>query len=93
VDPSEYGIRLNVDAPPGPTFIPTLDDALKDARGNEQSTLKRGDMIEIIGASGSGKYPDGPGDFSGLHMAILRHAAGCTSAYIKARLPSHCSSF
>lgn len=48
------GKVLTVDAPPGPTFAPSLDDALKEARRSDASTLRRGDMVEIIGASGTG---------------------------------------
>ncbi|KAL7421904.1 hypothetical protein Q5752_003676 [Cryptotrichosporon argae] len=43
-------------APPGPTFIPSLDDILLDARPHPGgSALQRGDLIEVVGPSGSGK--------------------------------------
>lgn len=46
--------RLIIDAPPGPTFVVALDEALQSARGEDASTLRRGDMVEIIGPTGSG---------------------------------------
>ncbi|ORY32831.1 hypothetical protein BCR39DRAFT_521892 [Naematelia encephala] len=42
--------------PPGPTFIPSIDIALSEARPHPGgSTLQRGDLLELVGSSGSGK--------------------------------------
>lgn len=50
--------NLTTAAPPGLTYIPQLDDILREARGSDSSTLRRGDMVELIGPSGSGKSPN-----------------------------------
>ncbi|KGB74395.2 hypothetical protein CNBG_0233 [Cryptococcus deuterogattii R265] len=43
-------------SPPGPTFIPSLDDVLLEYRPHDgNSSLRRGDLIELVGPSGSGK--------------------------------------
>ena len=47
---------LMTDAPPGQTFIPDMDEIIRASRGNEISSLRRGDMVEIIGPSGSGMW-------------------------------------
>ncbi|WVQ72477.1 hypothetical protein IAR50_002032 [Cryptococcus sp. DSM 104548] len=49
------GIRYNT-SPPGPTFIPSLDAALLRLRPHPgNSSLRRGDLVELVGTSGSGK--------------------------------------
>ncbi|ODN94210.1 hypothetical protein L198_05064 [Cryptococcus wingfieldii CBS 7118] len=49
------GIRYNT-SPPGPTFVPSLDAALLHLRPHPgSSSLRRGDLVEIVGTSGSGK--------------------------------------
>ncbi|WWC70086.1 uncharacterized protein I206_104033 [Kwoniella pini CBS 10737] len=48
-------VRYNT-FPPGPTFIRPLDQLILGGRPHPgQSTMMRGDLIELIGASGSGK--------------------------------------
>ncbi|OWZ60858.1 hypothetical protein AYX15_06889 [Cryptococcus neoformans] len=48
-------VRYNT-SPPGPTFIPSLDDVLLEYRPHDgNSSLRRGDLIEVVGPSGSGK--------------------------------------
>lgn len=46
-------------SPPGPTFIPSLDDVLLEYRPHDgNSSLRRGDLIELVGPSGSGMAHD-----------------------------------
>lgn len=48
--------QLTPASPPGPTFIPELDDLILSARPHlGGSSLLRGDLVELIGPSGSGK--------------------------------------
>jgi hypothetical protein len=46
-----------LDSPPGPTFLQKLDEELLAARPHPGgSTLQRGDLLEVVGPSGSGVY-------------------------------------
>jgi RecA/RadA recombinase len=48
--------ELSIDHPFGPTYVDRLDDALARARSHSGgSRLERGDLVEVTGASGSGK--------------------------------------
>ncbi|WVQ80736.1 hypothetical protein IAT38_002841 [Cryptococcus sp. DSM 104549] len=48
-------VRYN-STPPGPTFVPSLDDAILERRPHPGgSSLQRGDLVELVGPSGSGK--------------------------------------
>ncbi|KAK8864485.1 hypothetical protein IAR55_001735 [Kwoniella newhampshirensis] len=48
-------VRYNT-SPPGPTFIPDLDELILEGRPHPGgSSLQRGDLVELVGGSGSGK--------------------------------------
>ncbi|WVO16135.1 hypothetical protein L204_103804 [Cryptococcus depauperatus] len=48
-------VRYNT-SPPGPTYIPSLDDALLHHRPHSAcSSFRRGDLVELVGPSGCGK--------------------------------------
>ncbi|KAL1411428.1 hypothetical protein Q8F55_002384 [Vanrija albida] len=48
-------LRYNT-SPPGPTFVPELDEILLQARPHPGgSSLQRGDLVEVVGPSGAGK--------------------------------------
>ncbi|WWD17209.1 hypothetical protein CI109_101647 [Kwoniella shandongensis] len=48
-------VRYNT-SPPGPTFIPPLDELILEGRPHPGgSSLQRGDLVELVGGSGSGK--------------------------------------
>jgi RecA/RadA recombinase len=70
------GLALTVSAsPPGPTFLTELDEEMLIARPHPGgSTLQRGDMLEIIGPSGSGESSSHNTSFKILFFIVLSAA-------------------